>query len=464
MPGHLAKLCNYTKPAAATAQPAAATTQPAAATTQPAAATNQPSGDRSFVIGGEAAEVGQFPFAAKLTIKNKGGSQLCTGSILDNWHVLTSAHCFDPGKREEHGLKKTDFLLGRQDEPVNVYVGKTGVKGDTQKVLAAAVYLHSMYDDAAYENSLDIALVRLAAPLKFNNLVQPVCLAQPADQIAGTCALLGFGKSEPEEESGKIGTLQTAEGLQWFSCQLENAIEGFKIFVLDTFGHRYKTERVKFRNQGRLCFVAGSKSLCQGDSGGPLLCGADATNSKVLKQFGVNQEYFNRENKCGVEGSWQFAVSVQYNWMWLTYVAYPMLHAAAQEKSKADEEFTACMANLDWSKVDLNTTGYGAHEGTEEQLKTLRPVRKQLYCRWYSAYQQCQKRNPTPAECQRLEDVLTRQVYDDYDKLKESRAQKTLTTTTTRAQETLMTTTTRAQETLTTTTRAQETLTTTTTS
>lgn len=46
------------------------------------------------IIGGENASLKQFPYQAQLIFKDNG-EHWCGGSIIDQLHVLTAAHCFE---------------------------------------------------------------------------------------------------------------------------------------------------------------------------------------------------------------------------------------------------------------------------------------------------------------------------------------------------------------------------------
>lgn len=46
--------------------------------------------DSARIVGGQAARPGQFPYQVSLIINQ---SILCSGVIIDHWHILTAAHC-----------------------------------------------------------------------------------------------------------------------------------------------------------------------------------------------------------------------------------------------------------------------------------------------------------------------------------------------------------------------------------
>lgn len=44
------------------------------------------------IVGGEMTKPGEFPFLVGISYKNK---HHCAGSIIDEQHILTAAHCLD---------------------------------------------------------------------------------------------------------------------------------------------------------------------------------------------------------------------------------------------------------------------------------------------------------------------------------------------------------------------------------
>ena len=98
-----AKVCCRQPPAAA-AQPAS--TAPALPASDPRSPRHVPSAEAGdcgtevetfsgFVRGGNATDLGEFPWMALLRRKKRSGATFwhCGGSLINSWYVLTAAHC-----------------------------------------------------------------------------------------------------------------------------------------------------------------------------------------------------------------------------------------------------------------------------------------------------------------------------------------------------------------------------------
>jgi len=121
-----------------------------------------------------------YPWAAFLIMqagRANIGTPFCTGSIIDEQHILTTASCvFNTDKS----------LIGVQ----------YGVEGP-EPVLSEAVsdvFVHPLYSFYEFNSkAADIAIIRLSHTIDFNNFVQPACLSDEVDTSVGKeCKVLGI--------------------------------------------------------------------------------------------------------------------------------------------------------------------------------------------------------------------------------------------------------------------------------
>jgi len=209
---------------------------------------------RSRVVNGITAQPHSWPWTVWLVYKFPNGmAATCGGSLLglaqtpgQSDIVVTAAHCV------------TDMNTGRALDPrgFTVYIGNHDV---TQQEVAevqigvSKFVWHNNY--VPFTN--DVAMLRLSAPVKFNNYIQPVCLPnagqQPTDRSA--CYASGWGRISNTND-------QTARVLQQV-----------RLPILDD-NTCAQTWPGQFDPRTMLCagYLDGSKNVCNGDSGGPLVC------------------------------------------------------------------------------------------------------------------------------------------------------------------------------------------------
>jgi hypothetical protein len=99
-----------------------------------------------------------LPWTVSLEYK---GVHDCGGVILDQWTILTAAHCLDYG----NDLRNYYARIGAHNRLLS-----------GQLMPIARLYLHPNYNEQ--RSTDDIGIVKLAAPITFTKEIQPICLAE----------------------------------------------------------------------------------------------------------------------------------------------------------------------------------------------------------------------------------------------------------------------------------------------
>ena len=200
-----------------------------------------PAARNTQIVGGQPADVGEWPWQAMV----RAGGYLCGGSLVGSSWVVTAAHCVYDDKGAVFSPDSITVTLGDHSRLQN--------DGYEQVMAVTQVLPHPAYDEWSNEN--DIALLKLATPATLNARVtpiQPLTTAEVALATDGTMAYVtGWGTSG--EGGSASATLMEVD-----VPVVSNA----------TCNNSYGTITDNMICAG---YAAGGKDSCQGDSGGPLV-------------------------------------------------------------------------------------------------------------------------------------------------------------------------------------------------
>ena len=78
----------------------------------------------SFVVGGQDAVRGQFPYLASFRYPQLGLIHGCAGNILNTRWLLTAAHCIDPGEIQNFVIEIRVGINKLSDSSGSVYISE----------------------------------------------------------------------------------------------------------------------------------------------------------------------------------------------------------------------------------------------------------------------------------------------------------------------------------------------------
>ncbi|XP_028835413.1 chymotrypsin-like protease CTRL-1 [Denticeps clupeoides] len=196
------------------------------------------------IVNGENAISGSWPW--QVSLQQSNGFHFCGGSLINQYWVVTAAHC-----RVMAG--QHFVVLGEHDRGSNVE--------PVQVLRIARAITHPYYNAQNFNN--DITLLRLSTPAQLTSRISPVCLASSNTNFpyGYRCVTSGWGKT---------GTTSSPRYLQQTALPLLSPAQ-----CMQYWGNKI--------SDAMICAGASGVSSCQGDSGGPLVC----ENGGVWSQVGI---------------------------------------------------------------------------------------------------------------------------------------------------------------------------------
>uniref|UniRef100_A0A8C6RZ39 Coagulation factor X n=2 Tax=Nannospalax galili TaxID=1026970 RepID=A0A8C6RZ39_NANGA len=188
------------------------------------------------VVGGRDCEDGECPWQALLI--NEENEGFCGGTILNEFYILTAAHCLHQAKR----FKVRVGDRNTEKEEGNEMVHEVDV-----------VIKHNKFVRETYD--FDIAVLKLKTPITFRMNVAPACLpqkdwAEATLMTQKTGIVSGFGRTHEKGRASSTLKMLQVPYVDRNTCKLSSSFT----ITQNMFCAGYDTKM---------------EDACQGDSGGP---------------------------------------------------------------------------------------------------------------------------------------------------------------------------------------------------
>ncbi|XP_052853303.1 spaetzle-processing enzyme-like isoform X1 [Drosophila gunungcola] len=230
------------------------------------------------IMSGKEADLNGFPWIALILYRNQrtwkpDPTTICAGSLINSRYVLTAAHCLKGREVLEKDSMVNSVRLGEHNTATNpdcVTLGN-GKRICASRHLEVDVEEQIVHEDYVNDgkNINDIALLRLAFPVRYTEAIQPICVLPGPDY-------LNHYFVNHWKQQFKIAGWGTSHK-QGSHALMQGNINGSNPIVCQK---NYRT--FSFRPESQIC--AGGQDgtdTCKGDSGGPLM----ATIGRSVNEF-----------------------------------------------------------------------------------------------------------------------------------------------------------------------------------
>ncbi|XP_055302911.1 trypsin-4 [Sitodiplosis mosellana] len=197
--------------------------------------------DQERIVGGHDASLNEWPWIVALF---NNGRQFCGGSLIDNIHILTAAHC-------------VAHMSSADVARMTVNLGDHNIRTafETQHLVKKVkrVVRHRSFDSRTLYN--DVALLTLESPVSYTSNIRPICLPRSGQLYGGSFGtVIGWGSLR--ENGPQPSILQKVSVPIW-----SNAV----------CRQKYGGAAPGGIIESMICAGKDSRDSCSGDSGGPLM-------------------------------------------------------------------------------------------------------------------------------------------------------------------------------------------------
>ncbi|XP_055637867.1 transmembrane protease serine 9-like [Toxorhynchites rutilus septentrionalis] len=198
--------------------------------------------DSERIVGGHNADPNEWPWIVALF---NNGRQFCGGSLIDDIHILTAAHCV--AHMSSWDVARLSAKLGDHNIRTN-----TEVQHVERRI--KRLVRHRGFDSRTLYN--DVAVLTMDKPVPFSKSVRPVCLPEGSSRTpAGmTATVIGWGSLR--ENGPQPSILQEVNLPIWSNNDCSS---------------KYGAAAPGGIIESMLCAGQAAKDSCSGDSGGPLM-------------------------------------------------------------------------------------------------------------------------------------------------------------------------------------------------
>jgi len=212
-----------------------------------------------YIVNGQEAIPHEFPFMAALMNRNR---QFCGGSLIDDRHILTAAHCV--AHMSKYDVQNLRVRLGDHNIKDGVNDGIT-VEKRVQRVIR-----HKGFSSSTLWN--DVAILTMEDSVRFTTNIQPICLARGSNSyVDRRVTVSGWGTLS--EGGSQPNNLMKVDVKVWTNQRCKSS---------------YGSSAPGGITSHMLCASDNVNGLprdsCSGDSGGPLF---DCPINGACEQIGI---------------------------------------------------------------------------------------------------------------------------------------------------------------------------------